>query len=175
MAKILCSKNFHRMELSRNVQSKNPLKMIDIDKCTWIYGVERSGTKEIQVRRGAVRLPSARLPSPIRGMQPAKVLRDWPRIVVLGKRNKIKATLRDNKNACFRILNCLKNFLPFGRRKILCSYECNFITASDLACSLFKLNKNIVGRSNYDFLCQLHSYRFEGGNKNNKSFSSSHG
>ena len=26
------------MEMSRYVQSKNPLNMINIDKCTWIYG-----------------------------------------------------------------------------------------------------------------------------------------
>lgn len=73
-----------KLELSRKVQSKNALNMIIIDKCTWIYGVERSGTKEIQVRRDTVRLPLARLLSPIFGMQPAKVLPDWPRICGFG-------------------------------------------------------------------------------------------
>ena len=40
------------------------------------FGVERSGTEKFQIRRGAVRQPSARLTSPIRDMQPAAVHRD---------------------------------------------------------------------------------------------------
>ena len=80
--------------------------MINIDKCTWIYGVERSGTKEIQVWRGAVRLPSARLLSPIRGMQPAKVLRDWPRICGFGCSTRIctwkQCSSPDPESACMR-------------------------------------------------------------------------